>query len=347
MEQVTHQTVSQLKEAILAMQEFVTQLEGRSEKAAHRLNKAGELVRERSDLVAGAAHQIHADIAQAADHLEERAKDILSAGERSAMQLDQATKSLERKTRAAQVNAMEIKKGFDVAGAAARHQMDELASTVNQTLKEITKASDDLESRNTEVTQISDLAMEKLGAWDDNLKKRSDLLRKTWSEAAHQAHDAAKAMEQQTKSMSQLNRHATDLVKDLSEVDSKVGTDEFMRRHAFVVESLQSLGVDITRELEIGISEEEWRRFTRGDRSIFVRKLAALKDRNKLNAIKDAYRDHEAFRTYANRYFSEFEQLIVQAKDKDQHGILANTFYGSDVGRVYLALCQGLGREPK
>jgi len=225
--------------------------------------------------------------------------------------------------------------------------MDELSGTLNKSIKDINSATDSLESRAQDVQQVSDLAMEKLGAWDDNLKKRSELLRKTWSDAAHEAHDAAKAMEQQTKTMGELNRHAKTLSKDLKEVDAKVGTEEFMRRHAFVVESLQSLGVDITRELEIGITEEEWRRFTRGDRSIFIRKLAALKDRSKLNALKDAYRDHEAFRTYTNRYFQEFEQLITQAKDKDPHGILANTFYGSDVGKVYLSLCQGLGREPK
>ena len=65
----------------------------------------------------------------------------------------------------------------------------------------------------------------------------------------------------------------------------------------------------------------------------------------RLTAIREKYQLDGEFRDYVTRYLSEFEVLLVEAKKRDQEGLLKNTFLSSDVGKVYMLLARALGRD--
>jgi hypothetical protein len=101
----------------------------------------------------------------------------------------------------------------------------------------------------------------------------------------------------------------------------------------------------MNRVLETTISEDEWRRFNKGEKGIFVRKMLGFREKTRLNAIREKYQQDAEFREYVMRYFLEFETLLEEAKKRDQEGLLKNTFLSSDVGKVYMLVARALGRE--
>ena len=120
---------------------------------------------------------------------------------------------------------------------------------------------------------------------------------------------------------------------------------DFLRRSAFITEKLQSLAVDLARIAEVPITEDDWRRFSKGEKGIFVRKMLGFKEKNTLAAIKAVYQEDGEFRDYVGRYVSEFNAMMDKARERDHDGVLENTFLSSDMGKLYMVLSRALGRD--
>jgi len=118
-----------------------------------------------------------------------------------------------------------------------------------------------------------------------------------------------------------------------------------MHQSSFINERLQSLAVDMNRVLETQISEDDWQRFNRGEKGVFVRKMLGFREKVKLASIKEKYQTDSEFRDYVSRYLTEFEVVLDEAKKRDQEGLLKSTFLSSDVGKVYMLLARALGRD--
>ena len=108
---------------------------------------------------------------------------------------------------------------------------------------------------------------------------------------------------------------------------------------------LQSLAIDMNRILETELSEDDWQRYSKGEKGLFVRKMLGMRERSRLAAVAQRYREDSEFREYVNRYIAQFEGALGEAKKRDMDGVLATTFLTADVGKVYMLLIRAIGRE--
>ena len=111
-----------------------------------------------------------------------------------------------------------------------------------------------------------------------------------------------------------------------------------------VVESLNSLSVDIARAIDHDASIELWNRYRRGERDVFTRRLYTLKGQQTFDEIRRKYQSEAEFRGAVDRYCDDFEKLLKDVSRNDRDNIMAQTYLTSDTGKVYTMLAHASGR---
>ncbi len=125
--------------------------------------------------------------------------------------------------------------------------------------------------------------------------------------------------------------------------EKKAGTGELHRRSLHIIESLQSIAIDLDRALEQSPPADLWRRYQAGERNVFARRLYNLQGRELYDQISQKYTAEREFREDVDKFANLFEQLLLEAAERDREGILIETYLTSDTGKVYLLLAQATG----
>lgn len=116
------------------------------------------------------------------------------------------------------------------------------------------------------------------------------------------------------------------------------------RNPRHVVESLNSLSVDIARAIDHDASVDLWRRYQRGERDVFTRRLYTLKGQQTFDEIKSKYGREPEFRNAVDRYIADFEKLLSDVARNDRDNMMTQTYLTSDTGKVYTMLAHASGR---
>ncbi|MER2633017.1 MAG: histidine kinase dimerization/phospho-acceptor domain-containing protein, partial [Rhizobiaceae bacterium] len=111
-----------------------------------------------------------------------------------------------------------------------------------------------------------------------------------------------------------------------------------------VVESLNSLSVDIARAIDHEASIELWNRYRRGERDVFTRRLYTLKGQQTFDDIRVKYQTDGEFRAAVDRYCDDFEKLLKDVSRNDRDNMMTQTYLTSDTGKVYTMLAHASGR---
>ncbi|WP_411507001.1 hypothetical protein [Brucella anthropi] len=116
------------------------------------------------------------------------------------------------------------------------------------------------------------------------------------------------------------------------------------RSPSHVVESLNSLSVDIARAIDHEASVELWDRYRRGERNVFTRRLYTLKGQQTFDDIKRKYQTDSEFRRAVDRYMDDFQRLLEDVARNDRDNMVTRTYLTSDTGKVYTMLAHASGR---
>ena len=187
--------------------------------------------------------------------------------------------------------------------------------------------------------------MLRLGDHFNLVRESSDILGKTVHEVNAQGQKVTETLSKKTKEMKLVVGDASELLAALKANAKEAGMDDFLRRATFISERLQSLAVDMSRLMETSISEEDWTRFNKGEKGIFVRKILGFREKTRLVSIKQRYQSDQEFRNYVSRYLDEFKSFLDEARKRDQQGVLSTIFLSSDMGKLYMVLTKALDRE--
>lgn len=129
--------------------------------------------------------------------------------------------------------------------------------------------------------------------------------------------------------------------------EAKLKRDTFFSSTKFVVESLHSLALDFTRLLDGELPEKTWKSYQKGDLGAFTRRLLNARDEETQQKIRYKFKEDLEFRTYAQRYLRQFEEIYDSASANDHADLLTTVFLTSDVGKLYQFLCTVLERDKR
>jgi len=111
-----------------------------------------------------------------------------------------------------------------------------------------------------------------------------------------------------------------------------------------VVESLNSLSMDIARAIDHETSVELWERYQRGERNVFTRRLYTLQGQQTFDEIRNKYLREPEFRAAVDRYIEDFGRLLSDVSSNDRDSIMTQTYLTSDTGKVYTMLAHAAGK---
>ena len=157
--------------------------------------------------------------------------------------------------------------------------------------------------------------------------------------AAEEALMAGLKIEKQTDDLTKAGEKANQLAERIMQNKRTVQNEQFMKSSGFVLDNLNSLTIDLGRILDSNLSDDLWRRYRKGEKGIFTRKLLKSKDAEK---IRSKYRDNGEFRRYTDQYVSEFREIMTEAGSVEHSELLSDAFITADVGKVYLLLQEAL-----
>jgi hypothetical protein len=120
--------------------------------------------------------------------------------------------------------------------------------------------------------------------------------------------------------------------------------NDFTRRVALITESLNSNAIDIAGALSTDVADTAWAAYLRGDRGIFTRRAVSLLESGEIKAIQQLFERDDTFREHVSRYIHDFEAVLRQVLSTRDGNALGVTLLSSDMGKLYVALAQGIER---
>jgi len=160
-------------------------------------------------------------------------------------------------------------------------------------------------------------------------------------ETAHKASDTL--MRQMLTIAETSNSLDARIIEARTEIENS-DRDNFARRVALLIESLNSTAIDVTKILASDVTDSAWAAYLRGDRGIFTRRAVRLLDSGEAREVLRHYEGDPEFREQVNRYIHDFEAMlrtILSTRDGSSLGV---TLLSSDMGKLYVALAQSIER---
>jgi hypothetical protein len=158
---------------------------------------------------------------------------------------------------------------------------------------------------------------------------------------------ARRASERLTRQMLSLGETAGAIERRIDEERAEreeKESDNFSRRVALLIESLNSTAIDVTKILSNEVTDSAWTAYLKGDRGVFTRRAVRLLDRNDAREIARHYEEEPEFREQVNRYIHDFEAMLRRILADRDGSPLGVTLLSSDMGKLYVALAQAIER---
>lgn len=227
---------------------------------------------------------------------------------------------------------------------------EELGAAVEQLSASVRAALASLEEEGaSRVRKLADqLGDESAKAIDRVMRPRAaeaaGALEQAVAHASGAGREAALQMREQLTAMEDAVVGLESRVALAREIAQEQVDNDFSRNAALIVDSLKSNAIDIATALSSDVADTAWSAYLRGDRGIFARRAVSLLDAGEVKAIQQLFERDDAFREHVSRYIHDFEALLRQILSTREGHALGVTLLSSDMGKLYVALAQGIER---
>ena len=161
---------------------------------------------------------------------------------------------------------------------------------------------------------------------------------------------ARSASERLTRQMLTIGETAAaieDRIEEARKEREDKDSENFSRRVALLIESLNSTAIDVTKILSNEVTDSAWAAYLKGDRGVFTRRAVRLIDTAEAREIARHYEEEPEFREQVNRYIHDFEAMLRRILADRDGSPLGVTILSSDMGKLYVALAQAIERLRK
>ena len=299
----------------------------------HRLAMAGEQTLHKASRIATA-------IQTEGEQLASRSEDALVNLQRASDTLSVRAREIEEYTKAALNNTQ----GYNDS---LKDQVRAIAESSSLVVDTISDSLGHLQTQIDETTRQGDKIVDRVEKARQALVKESERLESVTRKAGDIADEASGKFTRHSanilKSAEDISGHA-ERIRDLQIRSSR---EAFLSSAKFIIESLHSLSVDVSRHLEDDVDDRSWRAYQKGDVSVFTRRLVTVAGDMALEKVRRKFAEDSEFRSYTQRYIRQFEELFDAAQNNDHGELLSSIFVSSDVGKLYRLLCDISGRAAK
>ena len=179
---------------------------------------------------------------------------------------------------------------------------------------------------------------------DDDVAGRVAELGQTAERAVAAANLASDRLMRQMLTIAQTSAQVEARIAEVRTEAEDADRDDFSRRVALLIESLNSTAIDVAKVLSNDVSDAAWAAYLKGDRGVFARRAVRLLDAAELREITRHYGDDAEFREQVNRYIHDFESMLRNVLATRNGSPLGVTLLSSDMGKLYVALAQAIER---
>jgi hypothetical protein len=225
-----------------------------------------------------------------------------------------------------------------------RAQADELAALEQAVIERLTGIGQKIETIIVGLLQGAERARTRVAGLGAEFDSQTAVLGQSLDGVYRRIDECGQAFRKQADGLLRASETVEAQAQALRESEGERRRDVFLRSATHMIEDLNASAIDLNRILAEDMPDDLWKRYQKGDRSIFARRLLRGKDRLVLPDVKARFETDERFRVEANRYIKQFETLLTQATDCDPENVLNTTFLTADVGKLYIILSRSLGR---
>ncbi|MEO8141372.1 MAG: hypothetical protein ABI617_01800 [Sphingomicrobium sp.] len=217
----------------------------------------------------------------------------------------------------------------EAAGHAAERAREAISAVIPASAGQLSDAARDALERVVRETLINQLAE----------------VEQVTARAVEAAHGASERLTSQMISIGQsaaaLDQHFTETNESQRARDS----EGFARRVSLLIDSMHSAPIDVGKILSDEVDDKAWSAYLKGDRGVFTRRAARLMGNAEARALDVHFETDLEFQQSVNRYVHDFEAMLRRVTADRDGGALAVTLMGSDMGKLYAALAQLVGRR--
>ncbi len=338
-------------------EKLMTALDG----AAHEVDEALPAAFDRLGVRADAAHLIIASVAPAVTTIEHSASaaldrlmeaetliadqralldDIGRAAETRVASNREAARALTRELATAENAAQALAESVntnlvdamirvrETAQTAADRAREAIMRVIPEAAAQLTDAARDALART--ITDQVDIHIAELGT--------------TAEKALAAAHRASDRLTRKMLTIAETSAAVEARIEKANAAAAQHDEDNFARRVALLIESLNSTAIDVSKILSADVTDSAWAGYLRGDRGIFTRRAVKLLDHAESREIVRQYENDLGFRDQVNRYIHDFEAMLRNTLATRDGSPLSVTLLSSDIGKLYVALAQAIER---
>ncbi|MDQ3144992.1 MAG: hypothetical protein M3Q57_08990 [Pseudomonadota bacterium] len=166
--------------------------------------------------------------------------------------------------------------------------------------------------------------------------------------ATHAVTTAREASDRLTQQMLSIGQSAVALEAYLEQsraAQRKDDGEDFARRVSLLMDSMHSAAIDVQKILSDEVDEKAWGAYLKGNRGVFTRRAVRLIGGTETRAIAAHYDSDPEFQESVNRYVHDFEAMLRRVLAERDGGMMAVTLMSGDMGKLYVALAQGIERR--